>query len=180
MMNVYNMNLTDVKIIEPDIHTDHRGYLAVPISTIALREYGIDFNIIQINQGYSKKKHTIRGMHFQAQPWAQAKLISANQGTFYSVAIDIRKDSPNFGKWCGEVISLSNHKVMYIPRGFAHGYLTLEDNTILQYCVDNQYCFEAAKSLRFDDPSVAIEWIDNIDIDTITEKDRKGLFLTDL
>ena len=69
---------------------------------------------------------------------------------------------------------------MYIPRGFAHGYLTLEDNTILQYCVDNQYCFEAAKSIRFDDPSVAIEWIDNIDIDTLTEKDRKGLFLTDL
>jgi dTDP-4-dehydrorhamnose 3,5-epimerase len=79
-------------------------------------------------------------MHFQSPPYEQAKLISANMGSFYSVAVDLRQGSPTFGQWCGEEISLENHKVMYVPRGFAHGYLTLEDNTILQYCVDNEYC----------------------------------------
>lgn len=179
-MKIVDLEIRDVKIIMPDVHIDHRGYLSVPISTIALKESGIDFNIVQINQGYSKKKYTIRGLHFQTNPWEQAKLISANYGSFYSVAVDIRRESPTFGKWCGDVISLDNHKVMYVPRGFAHGYLSLEADTILQYCVDNQYCFEAAKALRYDDPDVGIDWCYSIDTTTLTEKDNKALNLKDL
>lgn len=179
-MNIYDMSIKDVKIIEPDIHKDHRGYLCVPISVKPLREFGIDFNILQINQGYSIKPHTIRGMHFQSGEHAQAKLVSANWGSFYSVAVDIRKDSPTFGKWCGEVISRENCRVMYIPRGFAHGYLTMEKDTVLQYSVDNDYCAAAAKALRYDDALVGITWPCEIDITTLAEKDINALTLKEI
>ncbi len=179
-MRVYSLNISDIKIIEPDVHKDHRGYLAVPISIKQLKDSGIDFSIVQINQGYSVKPNTIRGMHFQKEPYAQAKLVSANQGSFYSVAVDIRKNSPTFGKWCGEVISFENCRVMYIPKGFAHGYLTLEDNTVLQYCVDNDYCGEAAKALKYDDKDVNIKWPAYVDEATLTVKDLNALSLKDL
>ena len=179
-MKLYNLNISDIKIIEPDVHKDHRGYLAVPISVKNLKDNGIDFSIVQINQGYSIKANTIRGMHFQEGEHAQAKLVSANCGSFYSVAVDIRTNSPTFGKWCGEVISFENNKVMYIPRGFAHGYLTLEDNTVLQYCVDNDYCGEAAKALKYDDENVNIKWPAYVDKTTLTVKDLNALSLKDI
>lgn len=179
-MKIYNLSIEDVKIIEPDIHKDHRGYLAVPISVKPLKELGVDFEILQINQGYSVKSNTIRGMHFQKGEHAQAKLVSANWGSFYSVAVDIRKNSPTFGKWCGEVISRENCRVMYIPRGFAHGYLTLEENTILQYCVDNDYCYEAAKALRYNDKDVNILWPDMVDTTTLAQKDIDALTLNEI
>lgn len=152
----------------------------MPVSVKGLKDYGIDFEIIQINQGYSIKKNTIRGMHFQQEPYAQAKLVSANCGSFYSVAVDIRRDSPTFGQWCGEVISFENNKVMYVPRGFAHGYLTLEENTVLQYCVDNDYCATAAKALKYNDETVGIAWPSFIDESTLTLKDLNGLSLNEI
>lgn len=179
-MNVYDLSIPGVKIIEPDVHEDHRGYLSVPFSVAGLRSFGIEYSIVQINQGYSKKVHTIRGMHFQTKPYEQAKLVSANCGSFYSVAVDIRNDSSHFGQWCGEVISVENHRVMYIPKGFAHGYLTLEPDTILQYCVDNEYNAKVAKALRYDDPEVGIHWPCEIDTATLAAKDLAAYRITEL
>lgn len=180
IMKIYDLCIKDVKVIEPDIHRDHRGFLSIPISIKKLKENGIFFNIVQINQGYSIKPYTIRGMHFQSDPWAQAKLISANYGSFFSVAVDIRKGSPTFGHWCGEEISFKNQRVMFVPRGFAHGYLTLEEDTVLQYCVDNEYCLESARSLKHNDPKIGIEWPYEVDTSTLTEKDSNGLSLDNL
>ena len=176
-MNVTALSIPEVKIITPDVLKDHRGHLAVPFSVNEYEALGISFNLRQINQGYSKKIYTIRGMHYQKGTHAQAKLISACNGTFFSVAVDIRRDSPYFGKWCGEVISFENQCVMYVPRGFAHGYLTLEADTLLQYCVDNDFCAEAAKSLRFDDETVGIDWMCAPDLSTLTKKDLEADYL---
>ena len=179
-MQVTALCLPEVKIIAPEIHRDHRGYLAVPFSVNLYQQAGIAFSLRQINQGYSKKAYTIRGLHYQQPPHAQAKLISANHGSFFSVAVDIRRDSPTFGQWCGKVLSFENQKLMYIPRGFAHGYLTLEPDTVLQYCVDNDFCAPAAKALRFDDPAIGILWPVKPDETTLTEKDRNATLLQDL
>lgn len=180
IMKIYELSIYDVKILESDVHQDHRGFLSIPISTKELEKNGINFNIIQINQGYSMKPYTIRGMHFQIEPFSQAKLISANRGSFFSVAVDIREGSQTFGHWCGEEISFKNQKVMYVPRGFAHGYLTLEKDTVLQYCVDNEYDAKSAKALRFDDPEVGIKWPHEVDTSTLTVKDLHGISLNTL
>ena len=170
-MQVISLEIQDVKIIVPEVHKDHRGYLEIMFDEKSYQEMGICFSLKQINQGYSRKIHTIRGLHYQEGEYAQGKIVSANQGAFFSVAVDLRKESQTFGKWCGEILSLENQKVMYIPRGFAHGYMTLESDTILQYCVDNGFCATAAKSLRFDDPDIGIEWPAKVDTSTLTEKD---------
>lgn len=179
-MNVTHLSLPEVLLIAPQIHPDHRGHLAVPFSVSAYEQAGISFSLRQINQGYSKKAFTIRGLHYQQPPYHQAKLVSANHGSFFSVAVDIRKDSPTFGQWCGAVLSFENQRLMYVPRGFAHGYLTLEPDTVLQYCVDNDFCGPAAKALRFDDPDIGIVWPAKPDETTLTEKDRNATLLQDL
>ena len=122
---------------------DFRGYLAV------LYDKSVDFTICQINQGYSKKAFTLRGLHFQEGEYAQAKLVSCLHGSIFNVAVDLRPGE-TFGHAYSAVLSFENRKQMYIPRGFAHGYLTLEDDTLMQWCVDNDFCSEAAKAVRYD------------------------------
>lgn len=179
-MNIMSMEIPDVKLIQPTVHKDHRGFLSIPISIESLLENNITFSIKQVNQGYSVKPYTIRGLHFQLEPYAQAKLISANKGSFFSVAVDLRTESETFGKWCGAIISFENQLVMYVPRGFAHGYLTLEKDTVLQYCVDNVYNSECAKSLYFDDKEIDIKWPAPIDYSTLSKKDLNALMLKDI
>ena len=109
--------------------------------------------MVQINQGFSKKAGTLRGLHFQKGEHAQAKLVSCLHGSIFNVAVDLRPGD-TFGYAYGEILSFENQKQMLIPRGFAHGYLTLDDNTLMQWCVDNDFCAEAAKAVRFDDPDI--------------------------
>lgn len=139
-------------MIKPEIlkirsYADFRGWLSVPV------DQKIDFQVVQINQGYSKKAFTLRGLHYQEEPYSQAKLVCCLHGAIFSVAVDIRP-SESFGYAYGEVLSFENQKQMLIPRGFAHGYLTLEDDTLMQWCVDNHFCSSAARSIRFDDPGL--------------------------
>ena len=112
---------------------DFRGYLAVPY------DKSINFNVRQINQGYSKKEFTLRGLHFQEGEHAQAKLVSCLRGSIFNVAVDLHPGE-TFGHAYSAVLSFENRKQMLIPRGFAHGYLTLEDDTLMQWCVDNDFC----------------------------------------
>lgn len=122
---------------------DFRGYLAVPY------DKSINFNVRQINQGYSKKEFTLRGLHFQEGEHAQAKLVSCLRGSIFNVAVDLHPGE-TFGHAYSAVLSFENRKQMLIPRGFAHGYLTLEDDTLMQWCVDNDFCAEAARAVRYD------------------------------
>lgn len=159
------------KIFTIPAFEDFRGYLSVPY------DQSVDFTIRQINQGYSKKAFTLRGLHFQEEPRAQAKLVSCLRGAIFNVALDLRSGE-NFGHAYSEVLSFENRKQMYIPRGFAHGYLTLEDDTLMQWCVDNDFCGEAAKAIRYDDPDIVWEneyWPDGEYI--ISEKDKNAGWL---
>ena len=128
---------------------DFRGYLSVPYD----QSMGVDFQVKQINQGYSKKAFTLRGLHYQAGDAAQAKLVSCLRGSIFSVAVDLRFGDTR-GQTYSEVLSWENRKMMFVPRGFAHGYLTLEDDTLMQWCVDNDFCAEAARAVRYDDPDI--------------------------
>ena len=108
-----------------------------------------NFHVVQINQGYSRKKFTLRGLHYQEGEHSQAKLVSCLHGSIFNVAVDLRPGE-TYGYAYGEILSFENQKQMYIPRGFAHGYLTLEDDTLMQWCVDNDFCAKAAKAVRYD------------------------------
>lgn len=174
-MRIKSLRIDDIKIIEPDCFADDRGTVNVIYSELEYKLLKINFKLEQINQGYSKKKNTLRGCHFQEKPYEQAKIISCNRGSVYSVAVDLRKKSITLGEWCGEYLSYSNQKIMYIPKGFAHGYVTLEDETILQYCVDKEFKREACKVLSFNDPIVNIVWPVSKEKMIISEKDKNGL-----
>ena len=157
-------------IIETQHFEDFRGWLSVPV------DKSIDFHVVQINQGFSKKAGTLRGLHFQEAPHAQAKLVSCLCGSIFNVAVDIRSGG-TFGYAYGEILSFENQKQMLIPRGFAHGYLTLEDDTLVQWCVDNDFCETAAKAVRYDsefnwqtNPWPVMEYI-------LSEKDEKAIHL---
>ena len=149
---------------------DFRGYLAVPY------DQSINFSVRQINQGFSKKAGTLRGLHFQDGEYAQAKLVSCLHGSIFNVAVDLRKGE-TFGHAYSAVLSFENRKQMYIPRGFAHGYLTLEDDTLMQWWVDNDFCGEAAKAVRYDSDFVweGESWPEGAYI--ISEKDRNAVRL---
>lgn len=152
------------EIIETQRFEDFRGWLSVSAE---------GFHVVQINQGFSKKAGTLRGLHFQEGEYAQAKLVSCLHGSIFNVAVDIRPGD-TFGYAYGEILSFENQKQMYIPRGFAHGYLTLEDDTLMQWCVDNDFCAEAARAVRYDSDFIweSESWPEGEYI--VSEKDRNA------
>lgn len=157
-------------IIETQRFEDFRGWLSVPV------DRSINFHVVQINQGYSKKAFTLRGLHYQEGEHAQAKLISCLHGSIFNVAVDLRPGD-TFGHAYSAVLSFENRMQMYIPRGFAHGYLTLEDNTLMQWCVDNDFCGEEAKAVRYDSDFIweGEPWPE-VDY-TLSEKDQNAVKL---
>ncbi len=155
---------------------DFRGYLSVPYD----QSMGLDFQVKQINQGYSKKAFTLRGLHYQTGDAAQAKLVSCLRGSIFSVAVDMRPGATRGQAYSG-ILSWENRKMMYVPRGFAHGYLTLEDDTLMQWCVDNDFCAEAARAVRYDDPDMiwnGESWPKGDYI--MSDKDRNAMSLKDI
>ena len=145
-------------IIEPRVFYDHRGYF---FESFSLREFEANvqkINFVQDNESLSAKRGVIRALHFQKGEAAQAKLIRVVQGRVLDVAVDIRPESPTYGKYVSVELSAENKRMFFIPRGFAHGYLVLEDNTIFQYKCDNYYAPEMESSYRWNDPVLAIDW----------------------
>lgn len=137
-----------------------------------MNSVGIDDTFVQDNHSLSALKGTVRGLHYQRDPFAQTKLVRCTKGRIFDVAVDIRRGSPQYGKWTGVELSASNKMMLYIPRGFAHGFSTLEDDTEVQYKVDNLYNKESEGSIRFDDPFFAIDW--KVDRPLLSEKDSKA------
>lgn len=170
-MNVIDTYIEGVKIVEPDVIGDARGYFCETYNAARYKKAGITVDFVQDNESFSSKG-VIRGLHWQAGAHGQAKLVRVVKGAVWDVAVDIRKGSPTFGQHFAMVLSGEDRRQLFIPRGFAHGFVVLEDYTLFSYKCDNLYCRESERGLMFDDPALAIRWPDiGVDI-KLSEKDR--------
>lgn len=172
-MQFIRTDIEDVVIIEPTIHGDSRGYFVETFRADKLEEFlGYKINFCQDNESKSSKG-VLRGLHYQLHPAAQTKLVRVIQGRVLDVAVDIRKNSPTFGQHVAVELSSENKKQLLVPRGFAHGFVVLEDDTIFAYKVDNYYSPENDRGIAFDDASLNINWILNHDELKLSPKDTK-------
>lgn len=176
-MKIIDTKLPDVKVLEPDVFGDHRGWFMETWSQKKLEDLGLHFTFVQDNQSYTAKKGTLRGIHFQNGEWSQAKLVRVVAGAVLDVAIDLRKGSPTYLQWVGVELSADNKRQLLIPRGFGHGFVTLTDDVEFVYKVDNDYNKESDRSIRFDDPQIGVNWgvVDPI----LSDKDKSAPFLKD-
>ena len=172
-IKVTNTNLQDVKIIEPAVFGDHRGFFTESYSEQDFKEAGITYNFVQDNHSLSTQPGVLRGLHFQKGEAAQTKLIRVVSGVVLDVIVDIRKGSPTYGKWEGYLLSEFNHRQLLVPKGFAHGFVTLTPNVNFLYKCDNYYNAEADAGIAFDDPDLAIEWPIALDKAILSDKDKK-------
>jgi dTDP-4-dehydrorhamnose 3,5-epimerase len=177
-MKFTKTNLDGVIIVEPAVFGDHRGWFMETYNEANFLETGINVKFVQDNQSLSAAKGTLRGLHYQLNPKAQTKLVRCTRGAIYDVAVDIRKGSPTFGKWFGIELSAENKKQLLIPKGFAHGFMTLTDDVEVQYKVDELYAPVCDRGIIWNDPQIGIEW--PMDIKTIlSAKDVKAPLLKD-
>lgn len=152
---------TEIKgayIIEPELLTDERGFFARSFCKEEFREKGLETEIIQCNISYNKKSGTLRGMHYQAPPFEEAKIVSCVRGSIYDVVVDLRRDSSSYCRWFATELTEHNFKMVYIPKGCAHGFQTLEDDCMVYYQMTEFFHPECARGVRWDDPQFAIEW----------------------
>ena len=171
-INVTKTNLTDVLIVEPAVFGDHRGFFTESYSEEDFKAAGITANFVQDNHSLSSQAGVLRGLHFQKGKAAQTKLIRVVTGAVLDVIVDIRKGSPTYGKWEGYILSEANHRQLLVPKGFAHGFVTLTDNVNFLYKCDNYYNAEADGGIAFDDPDLAIDWPIDIKKAILSEKDQ--------
>lgn len=172
-MNIQKTAIEGVYILEPRIFRDDRGYFYESYNQQKLIDLGINTQFVQDNQSYSKKG-VIRGLHFQKPPFAQAKLVRVIKGSVLDVAVDIRKGSPTYGKHVSVLLTGENHLQFYIPEGFAHGFVALEDDTVFMYKCSQFYHKESEMSILYNDPILKIDWkLDEMPI--MTEKDLLGV-----
>ena len=162
--------LKDAYIIEKKKITDSRGFFARAFCENEFANQGIKFNVVQTNTSYSHGKHTLRGLHYQEKPYQEAKLIKCTKGTIFDVIVDMRPDSPTYKGWLGVELSEENRKMLYVPEGFAHGFLTLENDTEVYYPVSQFYTPGAEKGIRWDDPAFDIKW--PVEPKIVSEKDQ--------
>lgn len=180
---IYNMKITEthlkgVVIVEPKIFGDHRGWFMETYNESNFLDTGINVKFVQDNQSFSAAKGTLRGLHYQLDPKAQTKLVRCTKGAIYDVAVDIRKGSSTFGKWFGLELTEENKKQLLIPKGFAHGFMTLTEDVEVQYKVDELYAPECDRGIIWNDPKIAIEW--PMDVKPIlSAKDEKAPLLKD-
>ena len=172
-LKVTTTKLQDVKIIEPAVFGDKRGFFTETYSDRDFKEAGIDFDFIQDNQSLSAEAGVLRGLHFQRGKAAQTKLIRVVTGAVLDVIVDVRAGSPTYGKWEGYIISESNHRQLLVPRGFAHGFVTLTDNVNFLYKCDNYYNAEADGGITFMDKDLNIHWPIDYDQAITSDKDAK-------
>ena len=157
-MNFTRTEIPDVVIVEPAVHGDERGYFMETFREDKLSEFlGYRIGFCQDNESKSSYG-VLRGLHYQLPPYAQTKLVRVIQGRVLDVAVDIRKNSPTFGQHVAVELSAENKRQLLVPRGFAHGFVVLEDDTIFAYKVDSYYSPECDKGIAFDDPDIAIDW----------------------
>ena len=162
--------IKDLVIIEPKVFGDERGYFYEAYNKNTFHELGLDYDFVQDNQSFSRKG-VLRGLHFQKN-YPQAKLVRVIEGEVFDVAVDLRKDSPTYGKWYGVVLSGENKKMFMIPRGFAHGFLVLSETAIFSYKCDDFYHPNDEGGIIYNDPTIGVEW-PKLDCEfVLSEKDK--------
>ena len=147
-----------VYIIESDCFGDNRGWFMETYNEEKFHELGIDNKFVQDNLSYSSQKGTLRGLHYQKDPYCQAKLVRCIRGKVIDIAVDLRKSSPTYGKWVSCELSEENKRMFFVPKGMAHGFITMSDEVLFQYKCDNFYNKESEGGIRYDDPSINIDW----------------------
>lgn len=177
-MNVIDTEISEVKIIEPKVFGDSRGYFFESWSDKRYKEAGIDCNWLQDNESCSRYG-VLRGLHYQAAPYTQAKLVRVIKGAVLDVAVDIRKGSPSLGKHVAVELTEENKRQLFVPRGFAHGFVVLSDDVIFAYKCDNLYAPTHERGLAFNDPALGIDWKVNLKEFLLSEKDTKNPLLKD-
>ena len=174
-MKILDTKIPEVKIIEPDVFGDHRGWF---METWSLPKYeALHFNSMQDNESFTAKKGTLRGIHFQKGDKAQAKLVRCARGAVLDVAVDLRPASPTYKQWVAVELSEENKRQLLIPRGFGHGFVTLTDHVEFLYKADNYYAPEADGGIRWNDPELAIDW--GVEDLILSQKDQNSPWLKD-
>lgn len=169
-----------VFLIHPRRFGDNRGWFTEVYSEKRFGEIGIDCHFVQDNHSLSVPAGTLRGLHFQTPPFAQAKLVRCIRGRIFDVAVDLRRNSPTYGKWAGAELSAENGDQLFIPAGFAHGFVTLDDNTEVTYKVSGLYAPDHDGGIRWNDPQIAIDWqLPDGMVPTLSGKDEKQPLLAD-
>ncbi|MEA3033374.1 MAG: dTDP-4-dehydrorhamnose 3,5-epimerase, partial [Sphingomonadales bacterium] len=179
MVEVRRLALPDVYEIRPPRHGDHRGFFSEVYNEAALAGHGIDTVFVQDNHSFSAESGVLRGLHYQAPPAAQAKLVRVIRGAIYDVAVDIRLGSPTFGRWVGLTVSAEAWNQILVPEGFAHGFVTLEPATEVLYKVSAPYSPEHDRGIRWDDPAIGIDWPLQGRVPILSDKDRAAPLLAD-
>lgn len=172
-MNFIRTKIKDIVICEPKVNGDDRGYFVETFREDKLQEFlGYKINFCQDNESKSSRG-VLRGLHYQLPPYAQTKLVRVIQGRVLDIAVDIRKGSPTFAKHVSVELSGENKRQLLVPRGFAHGFVVLEDDTVFAYKVDNYYNLECDRGIAFDDKDIAIDWQISDDELNLSAKDKK-------
>lgn len=178
-MQIEKTALPGVLILTPQRFGDHRGFFSESWNRQRMADHGLDFDFVQDNHSLSQRKNTVRGLHFQTPPHAQAKLVRCGRGALFDVAVDIRRGSPTFGRWVGIELSFDNGRQLLIPAGFAHGFATRTEDTEIIYKCSDYYAPDCDRALRFDDPAIGIDW--GLSGDAIlSDKDAAAPLLADL
>ncbi len=174
-MEVIKTKIPEVLLIKPDVFSDNRGWFMETYSYERYKEYGIDVVFVQDNRSRTEKKGIVRGLHFQKKPKAQSKLVTCTRGKLLDVVVDIRRNSPTYKEWVSVELSEANKYQLFVPQGFAHGFVSLEDETEILYKVDDFYSKEYDRSIRFDDPEIAVDW--QVENPILSDKDMEAPFL---
>lgn len=169
-MLIQDTSVADVKQITPEFLFDERGFFARTWAEDVFAAHGLQTRVVQRNLSFNREPGTLRGMHFQRAPHAEVKIISCLMGAMYDVALDLRPESPTYRGWFGAELRADTGAMLYVPEGCAHGYLTLEPNTLVEYLVSEFYHPEAAGGVRWDDPAFGIQW--PVQPRVMTERDR--------
>jgi dTDP-4-dehydrorhamnose 3,5-epimerase len=173
-MDIRATALPEVKILMPRRFGDDRGYFSETWSAPRMKEAGLDIAFCQDNESLSAHKGTLRGLHYQAPPFAQTKLVRVGRGAILDVAVDARRGSPNYGRWIAEEISAANGAQILVPRGFLHGFVTLTPDTLVIYKVDNVYDAASDGSVAWNDADIGVDWGVSADEAVLSDKDRKA------
>ncbi|TWH02357.1 dTDP-4-dehydrorhamnose 3,5-epimerase [Ochrobactrum sp. J50] len=178
-MQIRPLGLDGVFEVSPRKFGDDRGFFSETYNAKSFAEAGIDLNFVQDNHSYSAAKGVVRGLHYQLPPFAQDKLVRVTRGAILDVAVDIRKSSPTFGKWVALEVSAEKWNQILVPMGFAHGFMTLVENTEVIYKVTDYYSPEHDRSIRFDDPAIGIDWPLPSSGVQLSDKDQKAPLFAD-
>jgi dTDP-4-dehydrorhamnose 3,5-epimerase len=179
-LELRELELPGVIEVRPPRFGDERGFFSEVWREDHFAEVGITARFVQDNHSFSKAAGVLRGLHFQLEPAAQDKLVRVARGSIYDVAVDIRRGSPTFGRWVGLVVSAEEWNQIFVPKGFAHGFVTLEEDCEVLYKASAPYTPDLERTIRFDDPRLGIEWPVDAGALTLSERDRSAPLLADL